>query len=110
MGNASAAEASGVQGAERDCAQATTDASRANCEAWYAGLVGEDLDTAWEQIQAVVASEPHRSEYLDTMAVVAEARGDLAAARGAARAAARLSPADVYLLWQVRRLDAATTP
>lgn len=95
-----------TRGQDRDCPKAPSDASRANCEAWYAGLVGADLDTAWERIQAAVEAEPDRSEYLDTLAVVAEARGDLPAARDAARRAARLSPADVYLLWQVRRLDA----
>jgi Flp pilus assembly protein TadD len=74
--------------------------------AWYAGLVGTDLDDAWAAIQRAVETEPTRSDFLDTLAVVAEARGDLTTARDAARRAARLSPEDVYLLWQVRRLDA----
>jgi tetratricopeptide (TPR) repeat protein len=110
MGKPEAAVELRARGASRDCPKAPTDASRDNCEAWYAGLVGQDLDEAWRQIRAAVDEEPHRSEYLDTLAVVAEARGDLDAARQAAREAARLSPADVYLLWQVRRLDAIARP
>ncbi|HCH65456.1 MAG TPA: hypothetical protein DFR83_21805 [Deltaproteobacteria bacterium] len=110
LGDTPAAQDARLEGIDRDCERAASDASRANCEAWYAGLVGADLDTAWTQIQSVVDNDPHRSEYLDTLAVVAEARGDLEAARSAARTAARLSPADVYLLWQVRRLDATAAP
>jgi len=97
------------QGEARDCSRADEGASHDNCIAWYSGLVGADLDQAWEAIQRAVEAEPARSDFLDTFAVVAEARGDLDTARDAARRAARLSPDDVYLLWQVRRLDSAAT-
>ena len=36
-----------------------------------------DLDDAWAAIQRAVEAEPDRSDFLDTFAVVAEARGDL---------------------------------
>ena len=108
-GEAGRAEVLMQQGIERDCPRAADVESRDNCRAWYAGLVGQDLDEAWAAIQRAVDAEPTRSDFLDTFAVVAEARGDLDAARDAARRAARLSPEDVYLLWQVRRLDSAAT-
>ena len=99
------AEALREQGEARDCARAVEGASHDNCVAWYSGMVGSNLDEAWTAIQRAVEAEPTRSDFLDTFAVVAEARGDLDTARDAARRAARLSPEDVYLLWQVRRLD-----
>jgi len=101
-------------GLERDCRQsAATDpdaiASRDNCEAWYRALVHQDLDSAFSLSQQAVADNPSRSEFLDTLAVVLEARGELVAARDAAWQAATLEPDDVYLLWQAARLQRAVS-
>jgi tetratricopeptide (TPR) repeat protein len=94
------------EGRTRDCLAAPNEPSRRNCEAWYLALVGADLDTAQDHIDQAVGPQPNRSEYLDTLATVLEARGDIAQARDAAWRAATISPDDVYLLWQASRLDA----
>ena len=100
------------EGIDRDChgqvpPDASTETSRDNCEAWYRALVHRDLDRAHQQIQQAVSEHPNRSDYLDTLAVVQEARGDLLAARDAAWQAATLEPDDIYLLWQAARLERA---
>jgi len=96
------------EGRSRDCVETTEDdASRANCEAWYAAVGGGDLQIARERIDAALEAAPGRAEYLDTLAVVLEAQGEVAEARDTAWRAARLVPDDVYLLWQAVRLDAA---
>jgi len=95
------------QGMARDCESLEEAATKANCEAWYRGVVGMDLDEAARLAQAALADHAHSSEYLDTLSVVLEARGDLAGARDASWEAATQSPDDVYLLWQAARLDDA---
>jgi|AMFO01.1.fsa_nt_gi Flp pilus assembly protein TadD, contains TPR repeats len=89
----------------RDCAQVTDPAARDNCKAWYSAMGGIDLDQAHTQVTRALQLHPGRAEYLDTLAVVAEDRGDAEAARDAARRAAALRPDDVYFLWQAARLD-----
>ena len=97
-------------GRGRDCSVAREVASRSNCEAWYRALAGRELDEARAAIDAALVDHPHRTEFLDTKAVVLEAQGEFAAARDAAWHAAALAPDDVYLLWQAARLDAAARP
>lgn len=94
-------------GRGRDCSVAREVASRSNCEAWYRALAGRELPEARAAIDAALVDHPHRTEFLDTKAVVLEAQGELGAARDAAWHAASLAPDDVYLLWQAARLDAA---
>jgi len=94
-------------GRGRDCAVSREVASRSNCEAWYRALAGRELPQARAAIDAALVDHPHRTEFLDTKAVVLEAQGELTAARDAAWHAAALAPDDVYLLWQAARLDAA---
>lgn len=97
-----------AQGRARDCAQVEALPNQHNCEAWYRGIVGEDLDEARRLVQLALEEDPDSSEFLDTLAVVLEAQGDRAGAASASRRAARLSPDDVYLLWQAARLDRAS--
>ncbi len=92
-------------GYERDCAE-LVGADRDNCDAWYWALGKERLDEAEMKSQAAMKALPGNSAYADTGAVVALARGDLTLARERALRAARLSPSDPYLLWQVTRLGA----
>jgi Flp pilus assembly protein TadD len=94
-------------GRARDCKRAREETSRANCEAWYSALRRDALNEARKQVEGALAVHPSRSEYLDTLAMVAEAQGDLASAQSAALKAARLSPDDIYLLWQAERLTEA---
>jgi Tfp pilus assembly protein PilF len=79
--------------------------SEKNCEAWYLALSHQDLPEARKQIDIAVAAEPNRPEYLDTLAVVLDAQGNVADARAAAFRAASLAPDNVYLLWQAARMD-----
>jgi tetratricopeptide (TPR) repeat protein len=96
-------------GLQRDCARAPDIPSQHNCTAWYHALVRKDLPTAHELVHIALESRPNRAEYLDTLAVVLEAQGQLKAAKEAAWKAARQSPADVYLFTQALRLEAVLT-
>jgi len=95
------------QGMARDCPQASDDAQRDNCTAWYHALLGVDLDDARARIERALVTHPHRAEYLDTLGVVLEAQGDLSGASAAAAEAAFLTPDDIYLRWQAERLRKA---
>ena len=64
-----------------------------------------ELDEARARIGEAVAAEPDRTDFLDTQAMVYEASGDRARALRAAERAARLAPDDVYLRWQLERLE-----
>ncbi len=93
-------------GLERDCEAQEEAPSRQNCTAWYYALAGRQLDEAAELIDAAVAAEPLRADFLDTLAVVRLARGQLPAAVEAAERAARRAPGDIYNLWQAERIRA----
>jgi hypothetical protein len=95
-----------AKGHARDCAPLPPSADRRNCDAWYWALGNERLDEAKASIDAAIAEVPWASAYRDTAATVAMARGDAAEARTQALIAARLSPGDPYLLWQLDRVDA----
>lgn len=75
-----------------------------NCVAWFWSLAGVRGDESLRRIERALAETGERSDYLDTKAVVHLARGEFDAAAEAAWAAARLSPADVYMLWQAERI------
>ncbi len=92
-------------GYDRDCKD-LVGPDRDNCDAWYWALGKDRLDEAEAKSQAAMKAMPGNSAYVDTGAVVALARGDLATAKQRALLAAKLNPADPYLLWQVSRLSA----
>jgi tetratricopeptide (TPR) repeat protein len=106
MGNEQAAEARYQQGLEEHCAPMPKGPAAANCRAWYDALAGRDLDAALRAIDAALAESGDRSDFLDTKAMVHLARGELGKAHEAARQAARMSPDDVYMLWQAERIGA----
>jgi tetratricopeptide (TPR) repeat protein len=94
-------------GLERDCQDLDEGASRSNCEAWYRAMAGVELDLALERSLEAIGEAPHRSDYLDTLAMVRWRRGELDLALDASREARRHSPADIYLAWQCDRLTEA---
>ncbi|MCA9495112.1 MAG: hypothetical protein KC621_34525, partial [Myxococcales bacterium] len=85
-----------------------------NCRAWYFALAGSKPDEALTRIERALAETGERADYLDTKAMVHLSRGEWDDAVTAAQAAARLSPDDVYMLWQAERITqlarAAATP
>lgn len=97
-------------GLERDCEPPKGPGARRfapdsdNCRAWYYAMTNVEPDHALVLIDRALAREGDRSDYLDTKAMVLLARGDFAAAHQAAQAAARLSPDEVYMLWQAERI------
>ncbi len=99
-----------AKGYARDCEPMRRGASRDNCDAWYWALEGDKLDEAKARIDRAIAAEPDNSAFRDTAAVIAYARGDLDEARLQAREAARLSPDDPYLTWQLRRMEGREKP
>ncbi|MCB9678453.1 MAG: aspartyl protease family protein [Alphaproteobacteria bacterium] len=92
------------EGIQRDCSPLGEGPSADNCLAWYWSLAGVRQDEALERIERALASDGERSDFLDTKAMVHLARGEYEAARNAAIAAARLSPDNVYMLWQAERI------
>jgi len=81
---------------------------RDNCTAWYLALANRRLDDALARIGRALDETGERPDYLDTKAMVHLARQEYAEARRAARHAARLSPDDVYMLWQAERIAELT--
>jgi tetratricopeptide (TPR) repeat protein len=92
------------EGITRDCEGQLTGASRDNCLAWYYALSGNDPAEALKRITRALDVEGDRSDFLDTKAIVHLSREEYAEAHDAAIAAARLSPDDVYMLWQAERI------
>ena len=96
------------QGVVRDCDALEAVAAQSNCEAWYLAMANRDLDRALSLAQTATTEKPHRSDYLDTLAVVLWRRGEIQAAEKVAKKAALRSPSDIYLLWQLDRMASAT--
>ena len=97
-------------GLERDCNAATTAPSRINCEAWYQSMTGYRLDEARKKVTLALDTHPDRAEFLDTLAVILEAKGDVSGAQQASIRAAQSAPDDLYLLTQALRLNALQQP
>ena len=95
-----------AKGYARDCAPMREGPDRANCDAWYWALGGERLDEAKARVESAIAERPWASAYQDTAATVAYVSGRGQDAHAHALLAARLSPGDPYLLWQLDRVDA----
>ncbi len=91
-------------GIERDCSALDAGPSVDNCLAWYWSLAREKPDEALQRIDRALEQDGERSDFLDTKAMVHLSRGEYQAAREAAVAAARLSPDNVYMLWQAERI------
>ena len=92
------------RGIERDCQELDEEPSRNNCMAWYSAMSGSDDDQSLEWIRAAVDQEQNRSDFLDTLAMVHLARGELSEAADAALLAARITPDRFYHLWQAERI------
>jgi tetratricopeptide (TPR) repeat protein len=75
-----------------------------NCIAWYYALAQVSPDDALTRIERALARTGERSDFLDTKAMVHLARQEYDLALKAAHEAARLSPDDVYMLWQAERI------
>lgn len=95
-----------AKGYARDCAPMPEGPDRQNCDAWYWALGGERLPEAAARVELALEERPWASAYHDTAATVYAAAGDAAQAREHALLAAKLSPGDPYLLWQLDRVDA----
>ncbi len=94
-------------GYARDCSRLPASPERDNCDAWYWALQHKNLDQAAARMKQALAAQPTNSAFHDTAAVVSLAAGDAASAFAHAQEAARLSPWDPYLLWQVGRMKVA---
>ncbi len=91
-------------GIDRDCADVEDEPLKNNCIAWYSALAGHDSEESLRLVESALEAKGDRSDFLDTKAVVHLTRGEFEEAHRAAVAAARLSPDDVYMLWQAERI------
>lgn len=107
VGDATKASEALTTGYNRDCARLPQSPDRDNCDAWYWALAHKNLDQAAARMKQALTAQPTNSAFHDTAAVVSLAAGDAAGAYAHAQEAARLSPWDPYLLWQVGRMKAA---
>ena len=94
-----------LEGVTRDCEDITIEPERRNCTAWYASMGEGDLDEALREVDLALAEDPHRSDFLDTKAVVHLRRGEFEQAYQASRSAALLAPDSIYNLWQLSRIE-----
>jgi tetratricopeptide (TPR) repeat protein len=85
------------------------DPEKDNCYAWYYALAGEKLDDALVRIRRALEKTGDRADFLDTEAMVHLARHEYEEAAKSANSAARLSPDDVYMLWQAERVSEIAT-
>lgn len=104
LGDSEASLAAMREGLARDCLPMEEQALIDNCYAWYWALAQVKPEEALKKIDSALEAEGRRSDFLDTKAMVHLARGEYEAAQSAATAAARMSPQDVYMLWQVERI------
>jgi tetratricopeptide (TPR) repeat protein len=91
------------QGLARDCDRARTAPSRDNCMAWYQSLVDAQLEESEALVRGALETHPQRSEFLDTLAMVLEAQGQISEAKNASWLAALHQPDDPYLVVQALR-------
>ena len=75
-------------------------AARINCHAWYDALVHIDLSTNIETMEQVVTENPGRADYLDTLAVLYKADGQIAKSVEMSKQAMIFGGSDPYMIWQ----------
>jgi len=94
-----------IEGIARDCEDIGVESEQRNCTAWYASMGDGDLDQALAEVDLALEEDPHRSDFLDTKAVIHLRRGELSLAHQASRSAALYAPDSVYNLWQLGRIE-----
>ena len=96
------------EGMNQHCDPMPSGPNQDNCVAWYLALANRNLDDALFRIRRALDETGERADFLDTKAMIHLARREYGEARVAARHAARLSPDDVYMLWQAERIAELT--
>lgn len=104
IGDEDAVNAGLAEGLEFHCEPMRDGPDKDNCYAWYYSLAGTHLDDALSRIVRALEETGDRPDFLDTRAMVHLTREEYAEALSSANAAARLSPDDVYMLWQAERI------
>ncbi|MEM6928095.1 MAG: hypothetical protein AAF602_14280, partial [Myxococcota bacterium] len=97
-----------AEGLAKHCEPMPAGPEQDNCTAWYLALANRRLDDAIVRIDRALNETGERPDFLDTKAMVHLARREFGDARRSARQAARLSPDDVYMLWQAERIAEVT--
>jgi tetratricopeptide (TPR) repeat protein len=110
LGSPLSAQQALKKGLSQHCLPLDRGSPRANCRAWYHALAGQHLPRSERQIKRALNQDPRRSDYLDTLAQVMLARGELTEAREAAHLAATLDPDDPYLMWRLQHVSTQPPP
>jgi len=104
LGDQTSMNAELAHGLHDQCEPMKESPEKDNCYAWYYALSGTKLDDALVRIDRALEKSGDRADFLDTRAMVHLARAEYQQAEESARGAARMSPDDVYMLWQAERI------
>jgi tetratricopeptide (TPR) repeat protein len=97
------------RGIKRDCTSSSLKTEKDNCIGWYYTLSGTHLFQARWRINRTLRAQPHRPDYLDTLAVFHYTKGQLKEAAETATAAVILDPGNIYMLWQRELIQKAAS-
>lgn len=104
LGDQAEAETLMNQGIARDCDPMPDAPTRGNCTAWYYAMAEVEPDKSLKLIDKAMSATGDRSDFLDTAAMVHLSRDEFEDAHTSAVAAARMSPDEIYMLWQAERI------
>ena len=99
LGNTELAIDIANEGRLRDCSS-LDETAKINCDAWYDALVHTNLETNIETMEQIVQNNPGRADYLDTLAVLYRAGGQVGKSVAISKQAMIFGGSDPYMIWQ----------
>jgi hypothetical protein len=99
IGNVLLAEKIAEEGKNRDCTTLEAEI-KLNCLAWYDALIHKDVEEHIAIMEPIVQSNPGRSDYADTLAVLYRANKNPEKASVLAKQAMIFAGSDPYMIWQ----------
>ena len=88
------------KGKLRNCDNMMEKDAVSNCNAWFDALVQKDISEHIFIMENIVQNNPGRADYMDTLAVLYRANGEIAKSQKLSKKAMLLSGIDPYMLWQ----------
>lgn len=88
------------KGKLRDCDSMMEKDAMNNCRAWFDALVQKNVSEHIFIMENIVQNNPGRADYMDTLAVLYRANGEISKSQKLSKKAMLLSGIDPYMLWQ----------